>query len=75
MATDVGGVRELVAPETGFVVEPGDPGALVDAVIALLTSQTHVITQMTERALDVLRANHDASVTAAQFEEMLDIRK
>jgi glycosyltransferase involved in cell wall biosynthesis len=36
VATDVGGNREAVVPETGLLVPPGDPGALADAVIALL---------------------------------------
>jgi glycosyltransferase involved in cell wall biosynthesis len=36
VATDVGGTREALTPETGLLVPPGDPGALADAVIALL---------------------------------------
>jgi glycosyltransferase involved in cell wall biosynthesis len=36
VASDVGGVREAVVPETGLVVPPGDPPALAEAVIALL---------------------------------------
>jgi glycosyltransferase involved in cell wall biosynthesis len=36
VASDVGGVREAVVPETGLVVPPRDPAALAEAVIALL---------------------------------------
>jgi glycosyltransferase involved in cell wall biosynthesis len=36
VATDVGGVREAVTPETGVLVPAGDPAALADAVIGLL---------------------------------------
>ena len=36
VATDVGGTREALVPETGVLVPPGDPGALADAVVALL---------------------------------------
>jgi glycosyltransferase involved in cell wall biosynthesis len=36
VATDVGGTREALVPETGLLVPPGDPRALADAVIALL---------------------------------------
>jgi len=36
VATDVGGTREALVPETGLLVPPGDPVALADAVITLL---------------------------------------
>jgi glycosyltransferase involved in cell wall biosynthesis len=35
LATDVGGVREVVTPETGRLVPPRDPGALAGALAAL----------------------------------------
>jgi glycosyltransferase involved in cell wall biosynthesis len=36
VATDVGGVREAVTPDTGVLVAPEDPAALAAAVVALL---------------------------------------
>jgi glycosyltransferase involved in cell wall biosynthesis len=36
VATDVGGTREALVPETGVLIPPGDPDALADAVIGLL---------------------------------------
>ena len=36
VATDVGGTREAVMPETGLLIAPRDPDALADAVIELL---------------------------------------
>jgi glycosyltransferase involved in cell wall biosynthesis len=36
VATDVGGTREAVVPETGLLVPSGDPAALADAIVALL---------------------------------------
>ncbi len=36
VATDVGGTREALVPETGLLVPPGDASALADAVVALL---------------------------------------
>jgi glycosyltransferase involved in cell wall biosynthesis len=36
VATDVGGSSEVVVPETGVLVPPGDPEALADGVVTLL---------------------------------------
>jgi glycosyltransferase involved in cell wall biosynthesis len=36
VATDVGGTKEVVVPETGVLVPPNDAGALADAVVGLL---------------------------------------
>jgi glycosyltransferase involved in cell wall biosynthesis len=36
VATDVGGTREAVVPETGLLVPPGEPVALAAAIISLL---------------------------------------
>jgi glycosyltransferase involved in cell wall biosynthesis len=36
VATDVGGTREALTPDTGILIAPQDPDALADAVIALL---------------------------------------
>src|SRR4029079_6861866 len=38
VATDVGGTREAVVPETGILVAPHDPAALADALAELLTA-------------------------------------
>lgn len=36
VATDVGGTREVVVPETGLLVPPRNPEALADAIVRLL---------------------------------------
>jgi glycosyltransferase involved in cell wall biosynthesis len=37
VATDIGGVREVIRPgETGLLVPPGEPGALAEAILRLL---------------------------------------
>jgi glycosyltransferase involved in cell wall biosynthesis len=36
VATDVGGTKEVVVPETGVLVPPNDAGALADGVVGLL---------------------------------------
>ena len=35
VATDVGGVRETLAPDGSIIVPPADPGALADAIVSL----------------------------------------
>jgi len=36
IATDVGGVAEIVKPATGILVRPGDPGAFAEALLQLV---------------------------------------
>ena len=36
VASDIGGYREVIEPGTAVLVPPRDPGALADAVVALL---------------------------------------
>lgn len=36
VATDAGGTREAVTPDTGVLVAPGDPRALADAIVGVL---------------------------------------
>ena len=36
VATDIGGLPELVAPEWGRLVPPEDPGALADAIVEVI---------------------------------------
>jgi phosphatidylinositol alpha-mannosyltransferase len=36
VASDIEGYREVMTPETGLSIPPGDPSALADAVVALL---------------------------------------
>lgn len=38
VATDIGGVREIVTEETGLLVAPDDPDALAKAVLHLLSA-------------------------------------
>jgi phosphatidylinositol alpha-mannosyltransferase len=39
VASDISGYRDVMTPETGVLVPPGDPGALADAVAALVEDE------------------------------------
>jgi phosphatidylinositol alpha-mannosyltransferase len=39
VASDIDGYRDVMTPETGFTVPPGDPVALADAVVELLADE------------------------------------
>jgi phosphatidylinositol alpha-mannosyltransferase len=39
VASDIVGYREVISPETSIAVHPGDPRALADAVVSLLTDE------------------------------------
>lgn len=64
VATDVGGVREAVVPETGLLVPPRDPTALAVALAELLSDQPR-----RARMAAASRARHAARFT---LERMLD---
>ena len=39
VASDIDGYRDVMTPETGFSVPPGDPKALSDALVELLADE------------------------------------
>jgi phosphatidylinositol alpha-mannosyltransferase len=39
VASDIEGYRDVMTPETGLTVPPGDPAALADALVALLADE------------------------------------
>ena len=39
MASDIEGYRDVMSPETGLTVPPGDPRALADAIVELLADE------------------------------------
>jgi phosphatidylinositol alpha-mannosyltransferase len=39
VASDIDGYRDVMTPETGFSVQPGDPSALTDALVDLLADE------------------------------------
>lgn len=62
--TDVTGNRDVVTPESGFLVPPGDPAALADAVRCLLTDDDRR-TAMGAAAATVVAQRHDVRAMAA----------
>ncbi|MBA2616366.1 MAG: glycosyltransferase family 4 protein [Actinobacteria bacterium] len=41
VASDIEGYRDVAGPQTGVLVPPGDPQALADALVELLTNEEH----------------------------------
>lgn len=64
VATDVGGTREAVVPETGVLVPPRDPGALALALIGLLEDG--------ERRRKMAAASRQRHALHFELEPMLD---
>jgi glycosyltransferase involved in cell wall biosynthesis len=74
VATDVGGTREAVVPETGVLLAPGDPAALAEAVIALLRDpERRAAMGAASRARHAERFTVDRMVaaTAALYDSLL----
>jgi glycosyltransferase involved in cell wall biosynthesis len=74
VATDVGGTKEVVVPETGILVPPNDAGALADAVVRLLEDPGR--RELMSRAARERHATHFTLVrmveeTAAVYERVL----
>lgn len=70
IATDHGGARETVVEgETGFLVPPGDPGALAEALLRLKRMPPAARGEMGERARERARAHFStAAMTAATLD-------
>jgi glycosyltransferase involved in cell wall biosynthesis len=62
VVSDVGGNREAVTPATGTLVPPGDPQALADAIVALLSDPARRST-----ASEASRRRHAERFTVARM--------
>ena len=69
VATDAGGVREVLGEgEAGFVVPPGDPAALAAAIERLAALPADQRAHMSASARAIALARFDLSVVVAQWE-------
>jgi glycosyltransferase involved in cell wall biosynthesis len=71
VATAVGGNREVVCDqESGFLVPPGDPDALGEAMVRLSASSDDQRRAMGERGREHVRARYDLSRMVERWEEL-----
>jgi glycosyltransferase involved in cell wall biosynthesis len=78
VATDVGGVRDVVREaETGFLVPPGDPEALARGIVAVL-SDANLAARMGEEGRRLIPVDFSpgpaVEVMAGIYEEVLAVR-
>lgn len=67
VATDVGSVREMVdSGRTGFVVPPGDAGAIAEAVLAVLAKPRDEVRNMVEEARKTVEQRFAVDTIARQ---------
>ena len=78
VATDVGGSSEVVLPETGILVPPGDPGALADGVVSLLLDpqrRAAMASAAREHHAHQFRVERMIVETAAVYDEIASTRE
>jgi len=73
VATDVGAVAEMVLHgRTGFVVPPGDPDAITEAVMTCLHMPGERVRQMVEAARQTVEAEFAIDIIARQQERLYE---
>lgn len=71
VATPVGGIPDVVGPENGYLVEPGNPDALADALSSLL-SAPRTVESMARRNRDLVAAEYDWTVATDRLVELYE---
>jgi len=69
VASDIPGYREVLDPTTSLAIQPGDPGALADAVCDLVADEPRR-RAMGEAARELAVANYSWPVLARRLEEI-----
>jgi glycosyltransferase involved in cell wall biosynthesis len=72
VATEVGGVPELVTEEVGITVPPGNPGELAEAMRRMTTARRDVRAAMGVRAREIARTGYAADAVHGQWLALLD---
>ena len=72
IASCVGGIPELVSPgEHGWLVPPGDAGALVEAIKACLELPLEVLRRRSDAAFQQVVKFHDLKLESARLAELI----
>ena len=78
VATDVGGVGEVVSHDTGILVPPNDPQALANAILTMATDPTRrqkAGQEARRRALDRYSAARLISDVDSLYQELMEARR
>lgn len=74
VATDVGGVPEMVSNETGLLVPPKDESAIAEAIVRILSTDPKLLGEAGKRkVLDMFTREQYVNRTSAIYEELLKI--
>ena len=74
IATPLGGSKELVTPETGVLVPPGDASAVAEAIATLATDRERLAAMgeaARERAVQLFSSEKNTALTEAVYTELL----
>jgi colanic acid/amylovoran biosynthesis glycosyltransferase len=73
VSTDVGGIAELVVDgDTGWLVPPGNPERLAEAMRSVLEAPDAELVAMGQRGRQRVQAMHDSRKEAARLKELFE---
>jgi glycosyltransferase involved in cell wall biosynthesis len=72
IATRIAGIPELVDEECGWIVSPGSPIELADAMENALTAETEIMEQFGKEGRRRVRLHHNARVNSLYLKSLIE---